>query len=195
MRIILWMMLLMPVVVHAQSDCLVQLVDAEKGVYRVQCDDEEYILVSGEKYEEAAEEVERQKSEIAQLSEQLLKYKTQLDEYDNLRIEYAELTGRYNKLSADLINLTVEYKTASTDLVSLNDEYKVLVKDYDELAGEYRDIALHSSSNFKFRAGVGVNNSKLEKKWDVLIGTELFGIHGWIYGNTDRQGIAVGITF
>ncbi|MBN1480802.1 hypothetical protein JXA70_11055 [candidate division KSB1 bacterium] len=192
MRMILWIVLLLPVVINAQTECKVISANAEKGVYKIMIDGKIQLLVTKEVFDEAAS---RYESEISALEEQLTQSNALLDEYEQLRTEYAELTGQYRKLSDDLVDLTMEYKTASTDLVGLNDEYQVLVKDYDELAGKYRNIALHSSSNFKFHIGVGMNNSKLEERWDVFVGTGLFGFNGWIYGNTDRLGIAVGKTF
>ena len=192
MRILLLVILLLPVTAHAQSDCEVIAANAEKGVYKIQIDGETHLLVTKEIFDEAAS---KYKSDISVLEKQLAELNTELDKYEKLRTEYAQLTERYNKLSTDLVNLSTEYKTASTDLVTLNSDYKVLVRDYDELTDKYRDVALHSSGNFKLSVGFGVNNSEKEEQWDLFVGTGLFGFNGWFYGNTDRLGIALGKTF
>lgn len=184
--------LLVPVIAFAQSNCEVLMQD--RGAYRIRIDGNPTDLVGRRLYEQALGERQSLREQLAETEAKLTELGDLARQYEDLRQKHIALTLEYQQLAQDSITLNTKFRDTSNQLVDLNARYSETVQDYDDLAGKYRSLALNSRSP-RFDIGVGVNNSDREQNWDLLFGAGIYRFKGWVYGNADRQGIAVGASF
>ena len=185
--------LLMPVTGFAQAEC--EVIGQADSAFRIRIDGNIADLVSRQAYTQALTERDELRARLAETEATLRELGDLTQQYEELRNKHVTLALEYQQLAQDSLTLNTEFRDTSNELVTLTEQYSQTVKDYDELAGKYRSIALSSGRNLHFDIGVGVNNSSAEQTWDVLFGAGVFGFKGWVYGNSDRQGIAVGASF
>lgn len=118
-----------------------------------------------------------------------------LNANDGLLREYEAAMAKVRKLSEELLELSAAHSALNQRFVSSLASHTALLEEYDALAGRYRRSALRTNATFATRAGVGINNSDTSDNWDLFLGLEVFQFDAWLYGNSDQQGLGLGLSF